>query len=512
MSNLRDFHKYFGLIFAYFGFFLFFSGTLAYYRSEITLFMQDKFYDLKYENSDFAKLGTSYLSQNHATADVWSISVPTSLRPYISVSFNEDATKPQNKHSRVSIALDPQTGEKLELKNTAGGRFLGAIHYHLYLLDTRAAREIVGYASFLMLFLLITGLIIHKRIFKDFFTLRRKWVWRDLHILSSLAGFSIFVLLTISGIWLVERFMHSSDFMASLQNNTQNFTQNNTNSNAQKGEQTRKENGENSHSEKSINKNAQTYKGEKPQKIRLMPEISQIEKILEIAKNEGEITQISINRVENSASMQVNFKNEKLFSENGVSSKIRLYDLQSGKIIRKTDERKATPVALIGTFMKAFHVGNFGGELGKFLFFIFGILGCIMTIMGPYIWEMRKQKSTSKAVVKCLNMTFFVGLFFALAAFFIASFVIDYGVKNRVEMETNTFFLAIFVPFLLSFVKDKGYFLSSALTSISFFAVVILSGFKGAIFNQKALIIWLSCLVLAFIFGFLALKFKREKR
>src|SRR5690606_4885014 len=63
---------------------------------------------------------------------------------------------------------------------------------------------IVGLAGIFMLVALATGLIIHRRIFKDFFSLRPKTngqrAWLDAHNLFGVVGFSIHLLLAYCGV------------------------------------------------------------------------------------------------------------------------------------------------------------------------------------------------------------------------------------------------------------------------------------------------------------------------
>ena len=58
-------------------------------------------------------------------------------------------------------------------RSTYGGGFLSALHYDLWFINRATAREIIGYITVVMLFVLLSGILIHKRILKDFFNIKQ---------------------------------------------------------------------------------------------------------------------------------------------------------------------------------------------------------------------------------------------------------------------------------------------------------------------------------------------------
>ncbi|HBW98859.1 MAG TPA: PepSY domain-containing protein, partial [Pseudoalteromonas sp.] len=64
-------------------------------------------------------------------------------------------------------------------------------------------RWVVCFASFFMLLAIISGVVIHKRIFKDMFTFRRNKgtrSWLDAHNLSSVLALPFHLMITYTGI------------------------------------------------------------------------------------------------------------------------------------------------------------------------------------------------------------------------------------------------------------------------------------------------------------------------
>src|SRR5262249_7400299 len=84
--------------------------------------------------------------------------------------------------------LDPSNGPKIP--ETAGGEFFFTLHFNLH--SPTWGMYIVGIAGMFMLIAIFTGIVIHKRIFKDFFTFRPKnggqRAWLDGHNLTGVLG------------------------------------------------------------------------------------------------------------------------------------------------------------------------------------------------------------------------------------------------------------------------------------------------------------------------------------
>ena len=68
--------------------------------------------------------------------------------------------------------LNASTGKELQLSATQGGDFFYNFHFQLYGMPYTIGRLIVTIAAFIMLLTLISGIITHKKILTDFFTLR----------------------------------------------------------------------------------------------------------------------------------------------------------------------------------------------------------------------------------------------------------------------------------------------------------------------------------------------------
>ncbi len=72
----------------------------------------------------------------------------------------------------MKVVVDAQTGQEIKARETRGGGFLYRFHFELYGMPRIWGRWIVGIATLFMFVAIISGIITHKKIFKDFFTFR----------------------------------------------------------------------------------------------------------------------------------------------------------------------------------------------------------------------------------------------------------------------------------------------------------------------------------------------------
>lgn len=512
MRMLTLFHRYFGLAFTYVCFFIFFSGTLAYYKDEITLFMQPEYYKIDYKNSDYIDTSIKYLAKNHPSSDVWRITPPSDVAPYISLSWQDDIKIKQHKRSKRALKLDPNTGEFIKARNTYGGVFLSTLHYDLWFIKKQNARQIVGYITLAMLFVLISGILIHSRIIKDFFKFKKTTLWIDLHIITSVSGFVIFLMLSISGLYLVERFM-LKDIYQSVAFENKTAMQQSFDEKAKARNEERKR--QRALKSLGLDKNLTIQKDIKPQNLKdkFIPTAEQIKQILQKYSNEN-LKSIAIQKNEfKTAYVHLNFKVNSPFSSKGLATHTEVFDILSGKKVYENYERSISSSSLVTMFMKIFHIGDFGGEWVRLIFFIFGCLGLLMCVSGVAFWSKKQHSNLARYVVRSFNNAFFIGLFTAFGVYLLTNSLISFENHIRYKLEVYAFFIAFLVIALLGvvLVKRYAYALSSVMTSIIFALVFALSALNGAFLNFATFKVALLCLLICLIFALLGFKFIKER-
>lgn len=129
----------------------------------------------------------------------WRVDLPTGRVPVLRLSYPDRAGKPTVR------MLDPKSYQPIPDPETAGGSgFLFPFHYGLHLPWMNLGKWLVGCAAMAMLVLLVSGVLIHKKLLAEFFTFRpRKRLPRsslDLHNLTGVIGLPFHVVVTLSGL------------------------------------------------------------------------------------------------------------------------------------------------------------------------------------------------------------------------------------------------------------------------------------------------------------------------
>ncbi|WP_243453606.1 PepSY-associated TM helix domain-containing protein, partial [Polymorphobacter multimanifer] len=134
--------------------------------------------------------------------DQWSVVLPTERVPTMQLRvYEEERDINDVRH------VDPATGALLDDPGSLGGTgFFFPFHFSLHLRAFDLGYWLVGIAAMAMLVLSVSGVIIHKKLFADFFTLRivRKpqRTTLDLHNVTGVLGLPFNIVMALSGLIL----------------------------------------------------------------------------------------------------------------------------------------------------------------------------------------------------------------------------------------------------------------------------------------------------------------------
>lgn len=108
-------------------------------------------------------------------------------------------------HIHGHMTIDPRTGGRLpDGERKLGSEFFYPMHYGLHLHWKDLGYWIVGLAAFAMLIALVSGVVIHRKIFREFFTFRpHKHTQRsalDLHNLTGVVALPFHFMFALSGL------------------------------------------------------------------------------------------------------------------------------------------------------------------------------------------------------------------------------------------------------------------------------------------------------------------------
>ncbi len=159
---------------------IFLTGTLSVFREPITRWMEAGPPPAPAAGAADARQwlarATQELSSRAAAASAWDISLPAQPGWSVQLSWRT------GDGVRHEVWLDSRTGAVQpapQVRETEGGRHFMSFHYTLH--GGLPGYWLVGWISMCMLVALVSGVVVHKRIFKDFFTFRpgkglRSWL------------------------------------------------------------------------------------------------------------------------------------------------------------------------------------------------------------------------------------------------------------------------------------------------------------------------------------------------
>ena len=192
-------HTWSGLVVGWLLFAIFLTGTASFYRQEISLWMRPELHGSAVA-SDAAAVAFARLSTLAPQARRWLIDLPDGRDPIAHIYVWRDAGKAPGFQRE---ALDTATGQPIAARATYGGDFLYYFHFDLNM-PSIWGRLIVGVAASIMLVAIISGVITHRRIFKDFFTFRPRRAaqrsWLDAHNLLGVLALPFHVMITYTGL------------------------------------------------------------------------------------------------------------------------------------------------------------------------------------------------------------------------------------------------------------------------------------------------------------------------
>ncbi|MFT3720536.1 PepSY-associated TM helix domain-containing protein [Pseudorhodoferax sp.] len=164
-------HTWAGLVLGALLFAIFWTGTLSVFDKEIDRWMMP--------NTRIDLRGAPGLSVDRdivpmlraraPDASAWSILLPSERQPFLTLGYDSEES-----HIPARDRFHPATLEPLAASNTRGAsNFIYPFHHNLTLRGgNNVGALLVGIASMGMLCLLISGIVIHRKIFAEFFTLR----------------------------------------------------------------------------------------------------------------------------------------------------------------------------------------------------------------------------------------------------------------------------------------------------------------------------------------------------
>jgi uncharacterized iron-regulated membrane protein len=361
-------------------------------------------------------------------ADEWSAFLPTDREPIIRLTVFDRA-----KHLRVSRDIDPTSMRLLEEPHTLGATgFFFEIHRALRMEFMSMGRWVVGLAGMTMLILCISGVIFHKKLFTDFFTLRivpkPARTALDLHVLAGVLGLPFNFLMPLASVIIYWSFLMPTTHMIAYHGDVRAFV---------------------SDIDGSFTRPATGKPGQ----------LASIDAMQREAMRRWDGTIVLSVSVAHPHDAGAYVVMRRSFA-GGITVLLDevCFDGTSGQVLKTI---KARPVYNFLRFVSGMHIAYFKNWTLRWFYYLSGLVGCMMVTTGLLFWIHSRRKRHAKlglrgtTIVEGLAVGSTTGVIIATLAYLIANRLLASNLPGRQGMEVWAFYGAWMVSFAHAWLRPR---------------------------------------------------------
>ncbi|MYM28535.1 PepSY domain-containing protein [Duganella sp. CY15W] len=478
-------HTWSGLLVGWVLFMVFSCGTASYFRDEITLWMKPELHQSSHavvEQGVAAAQIQNLLQQRAPASPRWFITMPTGREPAVRASWapppSGEEGQPRGRRRFENASIDPLTGQELSAaRATRGGDFFYRMHFDMHYMPVLWARWIVGICAMFMLVAIISGIVTHKRIFKDFFTFRPgkgQRSWLDAHNATAVLALPYHLMITYTGL-VTLMFMYLPQGLGAVYKDSDAFFAD-------------------------LNGGPRVEAKASGVSAPLTPLAPLVAKASQLWDG-ASVGRIMVSHAGDSAATVTLTQQD----GHGVSNNLPslTFDGVTGGLLTEADKSGAA-VETRGV-MYGLHIGRFASPLLRGLFFLSGLAGCAMVATGVLLWAVKERPKHVKAnangrigfglrLVDGLNLGGIAGLLIAMSVYFWANRLLPPGLEGRPDLEIHCFFTAwgIAAVAALAFPQRWMWRLQLALAGVLFALLLPLNPLTGGagLFTSVAQGLW----------------------
>lgn len=445
-------HTWLGLLAGWILFAMFLTGTASYFRPEITRWMQPEVRLAPVSAAQAAGAAVAHLQSAYPGDEQWYIYLPDDRTGTTRV-FTRPRPDPDPKAPaaarRPELTLDPATGTPVTARETRGGEHFYRFHFQLQL-PHPWGRWLAGLCAMFMLGAIISGVITHKRIFADFFTLR--WSkgqrsWLDAHNVSAVLALPFHAMITYTGLITLVLMYMPWPIVA-------NYKQPETFA-------------------------AQAYGNDPEDKPSgRSAALAPIEPMVEAAMREWHGarpgTVIIRNPGDDAATVTIARGADQL---NARAAQITYSGTTGSRLAASPPQGAAVTTAGV---MLGLHMARFAGPALRWCAFLLGLTGAAMVGTGLLLWTAKRRRTGlpqffGGGLVERLNIGTVACLPAGMAAFFLANRLIPSGLPGRADIEVSAMFWTWFGLAGLSLLRPahRAWVETLAVSAITFAAVPV---------------------------------------
>jgi uncharacterized iron-regulated membrane protein len=417
-------HTWLGLLLGGLLYFMFITGTLGYLDTGIDRWMRPELPAARYPLPPEPALrqAQAFLQTHAGGARRWSITLPIDRNePYLRVAWQGEA-------GSGAAYLDPGSGQPIATRATGGGQTLYQLHWRLHYLPALASEWIVGVATLVLLIALVTGVIVHRKIFAEFFTFRPargQRSWLDAHNLASVVSLPFQLMITYSGLIFVMFTLMPlipAAWYGAGKSGQQAFL------------------------------NAVFPPLAPAQAAGRPAALVPLEQLLPDVRAQWGTAPVASIDIQDPHDARARIQVVGDFAASPLrAAHILAYDGVSGARLAQRPAWQSAPKAFRDLLL-GLHEGLFAPPVLRALYVLSGLLGAAMIATGLVLWTVkRRQRGERHAgllLVERLNVAIIMGLPVAIAAYFWANRLLPTDLARRADWEVHTLFLTWLLMFV----------------------------------------------------------------
>ncbi|WP_428661020.1 PepSY-associated TM helix domain-containing protein [Reyranella sp.] len=451
-ASLNWLHTWAGVVLGGVLFAIFWMGTLSVFDREIDRWMAPMTRLAAAEPAfSYEKLRPGYEAAAAAKSPSWFATMPTEREPTVRMSWRE-------RPDFIVRLLDPATGAALPDPGTlAGTRFLYPFHYMLHVQLWQLGYWIVGTAAMAMLALCVSGVVIHRKIFVEFFTFRAEKQPRrlllDLHNVTGVLGLPFYFVISLSGLIIFYTVYFPATAQLAYDGGQRAFIRD-------------------------------AYGQYERPKAGQPGTLGSLDAMVAEARALWDGAPVRYLFVRNpgdaAAYVQIGRLGEDRVAGN---DDVAFFDAGTGSLLHQRSGYK--PLMGVQQFISGLHLIQFRHWILRWVYFGLGLTGCVLIATGFLFWlESRRKKHLQLRlrgvrVVEGLTLGSVTGILIATLAFFAANRVLPLGSsflgQDRAALEIWTFYLVWLASFAHAWLRPRSAWIEHcwALAALAVAAVLL---------------------------------------
>ncbi|NJC07321.1 PepSY-associated TM helix domain-containing protein [Polymorphobacter fuscus] len=415
-------HSWSGLLVGWVVFIVFVAGTIAFYRDGLNRWMRPELARVEARAPVIAG-AQRFLAHRAPDAKSWFITLPGAAAPGAHLFWQPEPIKGEPKRRRGrrdNQAIIGADGEPAVVRDTRGGEFFYRFHFDLHYMPVIWARWLVGFAAMAMLVAILSGIVTHKKIFRDFFTLRRgkgQRSWLDGHNAAAVLALPFHLMITYTGLVTLMAMLMPWAVVANYTDDQALF-------------------------DKLFPAAAETERSH-----RAAPLVDLNRLVADAERRFGAPAGAVSVSLPGDAAARVTVSQSPTATLSARTPSLT-YDGVSGALVWQSPAPGAAVVT--AGAMVGLHAGRFAGDGLRLVYFLCGVAGSVMIGSGLVLWTVKRRvKLPDPArphfgfrLVEWLNIAVVGGFPLGIAAFFWANRLLPLGMKGRAEWEVHWLFLA----------------------------------------------------------------------